>query len=131
MTARKTAPKIFLRGSRFYIRVQVPKELQTEVGRKEFWVSLKTQDRDLALVRALEKTKSIRNDFDRRLRKKRGEIKQIITLTKEQRLDLAREAYDLHLRNLEKIRLQRQADGELDWEEYIRNHREHLYRIEK
>ena len=48
MQSRVSVPKIFLRGNRWYVRVQVPKDWQTEFRKKEYWISLKTSDRQEA-----------------------------------------------------------------------------------
>ena len=45
-------PRIFLRGNRWYVRVQVPAAMKADLGRVEYWVSLRTSDRSVALQRA-------------------------------------------------------------------------------
>ena len=52
MHPRVSAPKIFLRGNRWYVRVQVPRSMQDRLGRREYWVSLRTSDRSVAIQRA-------------------------------------------------------------------------------
>jgi hypothetical protein len=42
------------------VRVQVPKEWQNEFRKKEYWISLKTSDRQEALGRATEATEKKR-----------------------------------------------------------------------
>jgi adenine-specific DNA-methyltransferase len=52
MNPRVSVPKIFLRGNRWYVRVQVPRSMQDRLGRREYWVSLRTSDRSVAMQRA-------------------------------------------------------------------------------
>jgi len=52
MNPRVSIPKIFLRGNRWYVRVQVPRSMQSRLGRREYWVSLRTSDRSVAMQRA-------------------------------------------------------------------------------
>lgn len=52
MNPRASVPKIFLRGNRYYVRVQVPQSMQDRLGRREYWVSLRTSDRSVAMQRA-------------------------------------------------------------------------------
>lgn len=56
-------PRIFLRGNRWHVRVQVPKEFQKKLKRKEFWVSLKTSERSVALHRATAATQQKRKEI--------------------------------------------------------------------
>jgi adenine-specific DNA-methyltransferase len=49
-----------LRGNRWYVRVQVPTSMQDRLERKEFWVSLKTSDRSVAVGRAATATQKKR-----------------------------------------------------------------------
>jgi len=69
MSATVAAPKLFLRGNRWYVRVQVPASMQGVLKRKEFWVALKTADRSKALETAATAAQSKRQDllaeFDR------------------------------------------------------------------
>ena len=52
MNPRVSVPKIFLRGNRWYVRVQVPRSMQDRLGRREYWVTLRTSDRSVAMQRA-------------------------------------------------------------------------------
>lgn len=52
MNPRVSIPKIFLRGNRWYVRVQVPRSMQSRLSRREYWVSLRTSDRSVAMQRA-------------------------------------------------------------------------------
>ena len=62
MNPRVSVPKIFLRGNKWYVRVQVPKSMQERLLRKEYWVSLKTSDRAEALQRATAVTQKKRRE---------------------------------------------------------------------
>ena len=63
MNPRVSVPNLFLRGNRWYVRVQVPKSMQVKLRRKENWVSLKTSDRSEALQRAAVATQKKRREI--------------------------------------------------------------------
>ncbi len=97
MNPRVSVPKIFLRGSRWYVRVQVPKEMQGKLRRKEYWVSLQTSDRTEALQRATAATQRKRREISSVYRRL-AEIKETIhELTSDQQTALGREAYARHV----------------------------------
>ena len=97
MKPRVSVPKIFLRGSRWYVRVQVPKEMQSKLRRKEYWVSLQTSDRTEALQRATAATQKKRREISSVYRRL-AEIKETIhELTPDQQTSLGREAYTRHV----------------------------------
>lgn len=54
MNSSVAIPKLFLRGNRWYVRVQVPTSMQDVLKRKEYWVALKTADRSVALENAAD-----------------------------------------------------------------------------
>lgn len=62
MNPRVSVPKIFLRGNRYYVRVQVPQSMQDRLGRREYWVSLRTSDRSVAMQRAATATQRKRHE---------------------------------------------------------------------
>ncbi len=62
MNPRASVPKIFLRGNRYYVRVQVPLSMQDRLGRREYWVSLRTSDRSVAMQRAATATQRKRHE---------------------------------------------------------------------
>ena len=85
MQSRVSVPKIFLRGNRWYVRVQVPKDWQTEFRKKEYWISLKTSDRQEALGRATEVTEKKRWELIT-VHRKMNNLRQVLTeLTDQQR----------------------------------------------
>lgn len=94
MQPRVSVPKIFRRGNRWYVRVQVPIKMQHRLKKKEYWVSLRTSDRAMALRVAAAVTQEKRfliENVYRRL----SNLKETITeLTEEQLLALGREAYE-------------------------------------
>ncbi len=63
MNPRASVPKIFLRGNRYYVRVQVPLSMQDRLGRRECWVSLRTSDRSDAIQRAATATQRKRHEM--------------------------------------------------------------------
>lgn len=97
MNPRVSVPKIFLRGNRWYVRVQVPKSMQVKLRRKEYWVSLKTSDRSEALQRATAATQKKRREIAAVFRRL-SEIRQTLReLTPDQQTALGREAYAIHV----------------------------------
>ena len=63
MNPRASVPKIFLRGNRYYVRVQVPLSMQDRLERREYWVSLRTSDRSVAIQRAATVTQRKRHEI--------------------------------------------------------------------
>ncbi|NOX41110.1 MAG: hypothetical protein GXP05_11520 [Alphaproteobacteria bacterium] len=78
----------------FYTRVQVPKELQASLGKKEYWISLGTSDRDVAIKRAFDSVKKKRNEIDLELRRSRKEYRLVSDLSDEEVVALGREIYE-------------------------------------
>ena len=93
MQSRVSVPKIFLRGNRWYVRVQVPKKWQKRLHRKEHWVSLGTSDRLEALKKATLATQEKRWEITTVYQCLSTLRKTITHLTEEQRVALRREAY--------------------------------------
>ena len=58
-------PKVFLRGNRWYVRVQVPVAMKTDIGRVEYWVPLHTSDRTVALQPAADATLNKRHETEK------------------------------------------------------------------
>ena len=52
MNPRVAVPKLFRRKDRWYVRVQVPKAMQKRLRKREYWISLKTSDRQEAMMLA-------------------------------------------------------------------------------
>ena len=97
MNPRVSVPKIFLRGSRWYVRVQVPKEMQGKLRRKEYWVSLQTSDRTEALQRATAATQKKRREIATVFRRLSDIRLTIYELSPDQQVALGREAYARHI----------------------------------
>ncbi len=93
MQSRVSVPKIFLRGNPWYVRVQAPKAWQNEFCKKEYWISLKTSDRQEALGRATETTEKKRWELIT-VHRKMNNLRQVLSEpTNQQRSALAVEAY--------------------------------------
>ena len=56
-------PNAFLRGNRWYVRVQVPAAMKADLGHFEHWVSLRMSDRTVALQRAADATLNKRHEI--------------------------------------------------------------------
>lgn len=97
MSARVVVPKLFRQKDRWYVRVQVPKAMQERLGKKEYWVSLKTSDHQEAMRLApavvSEKRAIIAMTFNRL----EGIRVTLSKFTAEQRESLFREAYSIHI----------------------------------
>lgn len=98
MNPRVSVPKIFLRGNRWYVRVQVPKSMQERLKRKEYWVSLRTSDRAEALQHATAATQKKRREISTVYRRLSAIKETIHELDADQQLALGREAYATHVR---------------------------------
>ena len=98
MRPRVSTPKLLRRNDRWYVRVQVPKDMQGKIGRKEYWISLKTSDRIEAMEIVPEvvrkKRMEITRDFNRRMEIRR----EMSRFTEEQYVALFRDEYDFRAR---------------------------------
>ena len=99
MNPRVSVPKIFLRGNKWYVRVQVPKSMQERLKRKEYWVSLRTSDRAEALQHATAATQKKRRDISAVYRRLSAIKETLHELDVDQQIALGREAYAIHVRN--------------------------------
>lgn len=63
MRTRVSTPKIYMRNKRYYIRVQVPRDMQDVIGRKEYCISLGTSDYTVAQAKARDKTEQKRREI--------------------------------------------------------------------
>lgn len=97
MNPRVSVPKIFLRGNKWYVRVQVPKAMQERLRRKEYWVSLRTSDRAEALQHATAATQKKRREISAMYRRLSDIKETIIELDADQQIALGREAYAKHI----------------------------------
>lgn len=61
--AQLSTPKIYMRNKRYYIRVQVPRDMQDVIGRKEYCISLGTSDYTVAQAKARDKTEQKRREI--------------------------------------------------------------------
>ena len=97
MNPRVAVPKLFRRKDRWYVRVQVPKAMQKRLRKKEYWISLKTSDRQEAMMLAPSVVAEKRTVINMVYNRLEG-IRQTITeFTDEQREALFREAYSEHV----------------------------------
>ena len=93
MNPRVAVPKLFRRKDRWYVRVQVPKAMQKRLRKREYWISLKTSDRQEAMMLAPSVVAEKRAVINMVYNRLEG-IRQTITeFTDEQREALFREAY--------------------------------------
>jgi integrase len=97
MSPRVSVPKIFQRGSRWYVRVQVPLSMQERLRKKEYWVSLGTTDKSEALQRATAVTQQKRRDIAMVFRRYSDLRETITEFTTDQQLVLGQEAYVEHI----------------------------------
>lgn len=98
MNPRVSVPKIFLRGNRWYVRVQVPKSMQERLRRKEYWVSLRTSNRAEALQHATAATQKKRREISAVYRRLSAIKETFHELDSDQQIALGREAYATHVR---------------------------------
>lgn len=98
MNPRVSVPKIFLRGNKWYVRVQVPKSMQDRLKRKEYWVSLRTSDRAEALQHATAATQKKRREISAVYRRLSAIKETFLELDADQQVALGREAYATHVR---------------------------------
>lgn len=99
MNPRVSVPRIFLRGNKWYVRVQVPKSMQERLRRKEYWVSLRTSDRAEALGYASVATQKKRREISAVYRRLSAIRETFQELDADQQLVLGREAYATHVRS--------------------------------
>lgn len=93
MNSRVAVPKLFRRNDRWYVRVQVPKAMQKRLGRREYWISLKTSDRQEALMLAPSVVAEKRTIINMVYNRLEGIRQTIDEFTDDQREALFREAY--------------------------------------
>ena len=118
MKSRVSVPKIFLRGNRWYVRVQVPKSMQKRLRRKEHWVSLKTSDRSEALQRATAATQQKRREINAVYRRLEDIRETINELTQEQLISLGREEYARCMQDQSNL-IEEQKQSGLSWNDFV------------
>lgn len=83
-----------MRGTRWYVRVQVPVKMHKRLRKKEYWVSLRTTDRAEALRIATTVTQEKRYQIENVYRRLSDIRKTLTELTEGQVLALGREAFE-------------------------------------
>lgn len=81
------ATNIVRRGSRYYLRVAVPKDLQGRFGRREVWKSLHTADPREARRRAPDALRGLHNEFDEYRHRLRPEPEEVDALVRRHYAD--------------------------------------------
>lgn len=97
MNSRVAVPKLFRRKDRWYVRVQVPKAMQKRLRKREYWISLKTSDRQEAIMLAPSVVAEKRTEMNMVYNRLEGIRQSISEFTEEQRQALFREAYADHV----------------------------------
>jgi hypothetical protein len=121
MKSRVSVPKIFQRGSRWYVRVQVPVSMQERLKRKEYWVSLGTPDKSEALQRATAVTQQKRREIAMVFRRLSDLRETITELTPDQKLALGREAYARHVEVGDDLIVEYEKSGVATLQEFAEN----------
>lgn len=98
MNPRVAVPKLFRRKNRWYVRVQVPKGMQKRLGKKEYWKSLRTSDRQEALRVAPSVVADARAIMNATFSKAEGIRTTITEFAQDHGQALFREAYANHVR---------------------------------
>ena len=97
MSGKPIVPGLIRRGNRFSVRIQVPKDLQDEIGKKEFWKKLGAEDRYEATSRALDIIRDERANFEKVRRRLRGDYRIASELADHELQSLGREVYASYL----------------------------------
>lgn len=118
MNPRVSVSKIFLRGNRWYVRVQVPKSMQKRLKRKEHWVSLKTPERSVGLQRATAATQQKRREINAVYRRLEDIRETFTELTEDQLVALGREEYSRHVQGQSDL-IEDQKQSGMDWNEFV------------
>ena len=130
MSGKPIVPGLIRRGNRFSVRVQVPKDLQKEVGKKEYWVKLGTEDRYEATSKALDVVRDKRAEFELTRRRLKGDYRHAEELTDDEISSLGREVFSSFLRQTEDAYFDEPEPTESEWERRITNHSERLQELE-
>lgn len=93
MNPRVSVPKLLRRNDRWYVRVQVPKAMQAKLEKKEYWISLKTSDRQEALKIAPDVVRNKRMGFTLEYNRCMAIRRTMTEFTQEQYNELFRDAY--------------------------------------
>mgnify|MGYP005994048813 CR=1 FL=1 len=93
MNPRVSVPKLLRRKDRWYVRVQVPKAMQAKLGKKEYWISLRTTDRLEALKIAPDVVRNKRTEINQEYNRHMATKRTMAEFNQEQHDALFRDAY--------------------------------------
>ena len=130
MSGKPIVPGLIRRGNKFSVRVQVPKNLQHHVGRKEYWIKLGTEDRYEATSRALDIVRDKRNEFEQARRRINGDYRVAAELTSDEVTALGQEVYHSFLKQADEID---HGGGDMttdEWNAYVQPYESLLAEIE-
>lgn len=97
MKPRVATPKPFVRNGRWYVRVQVPKDMQEALRKREYWISLGTTDKLEAFQLAPDEVNKKRREITLRYNKAVGKRRPMLEFSEDQHLALFRECYAVQL----------------------------------
>ena len=130
MSGKPIVPGLIRRGNRFSLRVQIPKDLQTHYGRKEFWIKLGTEDRYEATSRALDILRDKRAEFELARRRLQGDYRIVSELSDHEVQSLGREIYAEYLARIDVITRGEEASSSEKWEEHVQGNEKVLAELE-
>ena len=129
MSGKPIVPGLIRRGNRFSVRIQVPKDLQEEIGKKEFWKKLGTEDRYEATSKALDIIRDERAKFEMARRRLRGDYRIADELADHELQSLGREVFASYL---EMVENDQTGPGKNEtWDSYVRNNENWLADFER
>ena len=130
MSGKPIVPGLIRRGNKFSVRIQVPKDLQDHIGRREFWIKLGTEDRYDATSRALNIIRDKRNEFEQARRRVNGDYRIAAELTSDEVAALGREVYHSFLKQADKIDHGGKHMTPDQWNDYVQPYESHLADLE-
>ena len=131
MSGKPIVPGLIRRGNRFSVRIQVPKDLQEELGKKEFWKKLGTEDRYEATSRALDIIRDERANFDKVRRRLRGDYRIADELADHELQSLGREVFASYLETVDERDNTGKIGNAEDWDTHVRNNDAWLAEMER
>ena len=126
MSGKPIVPGLIRCGNKFSVRVQVPKNLQHHVGRKEYWIKLGTEDRYQATSRAIDIVRDKRNEFEQARRRVIGDYRIAAELTSDEVTALGREVYHSFFKQADKIDHGGKHMTADEWSAYVQPYESHL-----
>lgn len=126
MQPRVPVPKLFRRGDRWYVRVQVPKRMQDVFGKREYWLSLKTDDRQRAMHVAPDVVRRKRGEMLLRFNQITEQWKSKRTFSEDEYLALLREAYSMQTSPKLDLVLIFEYSGLTRFEDFLHYHEKRL-----